>query len=456
MNKNKYSKKMVGSGEEMLKVSPDAAGIDIGSKEHYVAVPADRCQEPVRAFGCFTPDLHKMAKWLKSCAVKTVAMESTGVYWVPVVQVLEQYGFNVKLVDARQTKNVPGRKTDVLDCQWIQRLHSYGLLQAAFIPDKEIRVLRSYWRHRDELVKSCARQIHLMQKALEQMNIQLHKVLSDISGLSGMRIIRMITKGDHDPHRLASLAHGSVKASKEMIAAALLGDYHREHLFALTQAVELYDIYQEKLLKCDAEIESYMNSLNSKKDPDQLGPRPGSKRRKNQPHFDLTSHLYRITGVDLTRIDGIDSMTAQTVISECGFDMSRFPTIKHFTSWLALCPNNQITGGKVRKRGTKKVKNRAADALRISAMTLHSSKTALGAYYRRMRTRLGAPKAITATAHKLARIIYNMLKHGNDYADRGQEYYEKQYKDRVIKSLKRRARELGMCLVSTETGEFVS
>lgn len=456
MNKKKCSRKMVGASKNFKQLNPDAAGIDLGSKEHYVAVPIGRCEKPVRAFGCFTPDLHKMARWLKGLDIKTIAMESTGVYWVPVMQVLEQYGFDVKLVDARQTKNVPGRKSDVKDCQWIQRLHSFGLLSPAFVPEKEIRTLRSYWRHRDELVKSAARQINLMQKALEQMNVQLHKVLSDISGQSGMRIIRSIIEGEHNPHTLAALAHSSVKQSKAKIASALTGDYHKEHLFSLTQAVEIYDIYQDKLTGCDNMIESHLSDLKSQADPARLKPRSSAKRRKNQVHFDLRSHLFRITGVDLTQINGIDAMTANTVISECGFDVRAFPTEKHFASWLAVSPNHQITGGKVKKRGTRKVKNKAADALRVAAMTLHSSKSALGAFYRRMRARLGAPKAITATAHKLARIIYNMLKYGHDYVDKGQAYYEERYKERVIKSLKRRANELGIQLVSVDTGEIVS
>lgn len=302
---------------KIRQLNPNAAGIDIGSQKHYVAVPTDCDNAPVRSFGCLTPDLHQMAKWLKSCGIETIAMESTGVYWVPVVAVLERYGFDVKLVDAYKVKNVPGRKTDVQDCQWIGELHRFGLLSGAFRPDKQIRVLRSYWRHRSTLVEACSTQIHLMQKSLEQMNIQLHKVIAEITGVTGMKIIRAIVAGERN-------------------------------------AVKL------------------------------------------------------------------------------------------------------VTGGKVRKRRTGKVQNRAARALRLAAQSLHSSKSSLGAFYRRMRARLGAPKAITATAHKLAKLVYRMLKHGMDYVDRGQQYYENQYRERVIANLATRARKIGYAVVCTNTGELVS
>ncbi len=389
---------------DLQRINPNAAGIDIGSQEHYVAVPEGQEEQCVRRFDCFTSDLHQMARWLERCGIETVAMESTGVYWMPVCEVLQRYGFEVKLVDARRVKNVPGRKTDVLDCQWIQQLHSFGLLSGAFIPDEEIGVLRSYWRQRSELIQSAAKQIHLMQKALDRMNVQLHKVLSDVTGVTGMNIIRAIVGGERDPLVLAQMRHPQVKNSEETIAKALTGEYREEHLFALKQAVDLYDFYQQKIAECDERIEQYMHTFQSKADPNALKSesakkKSGRKRRKNEPHFDLRSHLIRITGVDLTRIDGIDTMTAQTVVSECGFDMSPFPTEKHFASWLGLCPNNRITGGKVKKTKTNKVSNRVARALCIAAQSLHGSKSALGAFYRRMRQRLGAPKAITAAAH---------------------------------------------------------
>ena len=441
-------------------VHRNAAGIDVGSRVHYVAVPRERDEEPVRHFGCTTPDLHELARWLKACGVDTVAMESTGVYWVPILQVLERYDLEVKLVDARQVKQVPGRKSDVQDCQWLQQLHSFGLLSGAFLPPKEIGVLRSYWRQREQLVDSGAQQIHRMHKALEQMNLQLHKVLSDISGVTGMRIIRAILAGERDAVVLARMKHPQVKSSEEDLAKALTGEYRQEHLFALRQAVELYDVYQGKVAECDEQIERYMAVLKPKGNLQELARKPPKRnkrtRRKNEPYFDLRGRLYEMTGVDLTQIDGIDALTAQTVVSECGFDLSAFPSEKHFTSWLGLCPNNRITGGKVRRRSTRKVVHRAAQALRVAAQSLHSSKSALGAYYRRMRMRLGAPKAITATAHKLARLVYRMLRYGQDYVDQGQKYYEKQHRLRVLKNLKRRASEMGYELLRAKTGEVVS
>jgi transposase len=401
-----------------------------------------------------------MAKWLKSCNIETIAMESTGVYWVPVVAVLESYGFDVKLVDAYKVKNVPGRKTDVKDCQWLQELHRFGLLSGAFRPEEQIQVLRSYWRHRGEMVESCSRQIHLMQKALEQMNIQLHKVITDITGVTGMKIIRAIVAGERDAVRLAEMRHPLIKNSTDTIAKALTGEYRQEHLFTLKQALEIYDIYRDKIVECDRQIESYMQTFERKSDVKDLDSKSGkkniNKRRKNQPNFDLKTRLFEMTGVDLTLIDGIETMTAQTIVSECGFDMSTFPTEKHFTSWLGLCPNNQITGGKVRKRRTRKVQNRASLALRLAAQSLHNNKSALGAFYRRMRARLGAPKAITATAHKLARLVYRMLKYGMDYVDIGQQYYEKQYQKRVIENLTKRARQMGYKIICENTGELVS
>jgi len=445
---------------KIMQLNPNAAGIDIGSRRHYVAVPADRDDEPVRSFGCLTPELHQMAKWLKSCGIETIAMESTSVYWVPVVAVLESYGFDVKLVDTYKVKNVPGRKTDVKDCQWLQELHKFGLLSGAFRPDKQIQVLRSYWRHRGELVESCSRQIHLMQKALEQMNIQLHKVITDITGVTGMKIIRAIVTGERNAVTLARMKHPLIKSSTDTIAKALTGEYRQEHLFSLRQALEIYDIYQNKIIECDRQIEGYMKTFESKAQADDLDSKTGkksrSKHRKNQPHFDLKARLFEMTGVDLTQIDGIETMTAQTIISECGFDMSRFATEKHFTSWLGLCPDNRITGGKVKKSRTRRVQNRAARALRLAAQSLHHSKSALGAFYRRMRSRLGAPKAITATAHKIAKLVYRMLKYGCDYVDSGQLYYEKQYRQRVLKNLTRRAREMGYDIICTTTGELVS
>jgi transposase len=437
-------------------VHPNAAGIDVGSRKHYVAIPAHCGEETIRHFGCLTPDLHEMAKWLKQHDVDTVAMESTGVYWIPVAQILDHYDIEVNLVDARSVKNVPGRKSDVQDCQWLQELHSFGLLRSAFRPTKEMVVLRSYWRHRKELVQSASEQIHLMQKSLELMNLQLHKVISDITGVTGLKIIRAIVAGERNPSVLAQMRHKSIKSSEATIRKALTGQWREEHLFTLQQALEGYDFYHRQIAACDQRIERYMGTLPSNGNGDPVEKRGKGHRRKNQVHFDLRSELHRITGVDLTTIDSIDVLTAQTVISECGYDMSRFPTEKAFSSWLGLSPNNVITGGKIRRRSTRKVNNRAADALRVAAQSLHRSKTALGAYYRRCKGRLGPPKAITATAHKLAILIYRMLKYGMDYVDQGQEAYEKRYQETLLRSLRKRVRQMGYEVVSLRSGEVVS
>ena len=390
----------------------------------------------VREFGCLTPDLHEMAQWLTSCGVDTVAMESTGVYWVPIAEVLEAHGLEVHLVDARQTRNVSGRKSDVLDCQWIQQLHVHGLLCGAFRPTKEMEVLRNYWRQRDTHVAACTQQIHRMQKALEQMNIQLHKVLSDITGATGMKILRAILRGERDPELLCRHCHVSCKRPREDFVKALTGQYREDHLFALQQAVELYDLFHDKLRALDEKMRLYMRRIKSNTQheaPSLPAPKKQSRtyRRKNQPYFDLRSELIRICGVDLTQIDGIDAMTAHTIITEQGIDMTAFPSEKHFASHLGLCPNNQITGGKIRKRKTRNVQSRAAKALRIAALSLHRNDSALGAFHRRIKGRHGPAKAITATAHKLAKIIYRMLKYGEEYVRKGSDHYEKQYEKQI-------------------------
>lgn len=434
----------------LSKLNLNTAGIDIGAEEHYVAVPEDRDKRPVRTFRCFTSDLHAMAQWLKECRIDSVAMESTGVYWIPVFQILETYGFEVKLVNARHVKNVPGRKSDVQDCQWLQNLHSYGLLSGSFRPEDQICVLRSYWRHRDNLLRYASSHIQHMQKALTEMNIQLHKVISDITGVTGMRIVRAIIAGERDPLVLADMRDRRIMCSVQDIVKSLEGDYREEHMFALKQAVELYDFYHQKIEACDRQIDNCLAQFDSKLDIN-TNPAPPSKkanrkRRRNEPKIDLHTHLYRITGADLTRIDGLDVMTVQTVITEVGLNPGSFPTEKHFASWLGLCPDNRITGGKVKSSKTRKVVNRAAEAFRMAAESLHSSASALGAYYRRMRTRLGAPKAITATAHKLARIFYRLWKNGQSYLDPGADYYEQKYKERVIKNIKTKAKQLGYAI----------
>lgn len=433
----------------------------MGSTSHYVAVPPQDHAKSVREFGCLTPDLHEMAQWLKSCAVDTVAMESTGVYWIPVAQVLESHGVAVHLVDARQIRNVSGRKTDVQDCQWLQQLHGYGLLRGAFRPAPEMEVLRGYWRQRDNHVRACTQQIHRMQKALEQMNLQLHKVLSDITGKTGMLILRAILRGHYDPKHLVEFCHAGCKHSREDFVKALTGYYRQDHLFALQQAVELYDVFHDKLDALDLKMQTYMHPLQGPVPQHRSAQTPTRKRsrtyrRKNQPNFDLHGELIRICGVDLTKIDGIDAITAHTVITEQGIDMSRFPTEKNFASHLGLCPNNPITGGKIRKRKTRKVQSRAAKALRVAAQSLERNDSALGAFYRRMKGRHGPAKGITATAHKLAKIIYRMLKYGEQYVDKGQEQYERQYKEQKLKSLIKQARKMGYELYLPETGELLS
>ncbi len=353
------------------------------------------------------------------------------------------------LVDARKVKNVSGRKSDVLDCQWLQQLHTYGLLQGAFRPVDQIVVLRSYLRQRAMLIRAASAHIQHMQKALQQMNVLLHHVVADITGMTGMAIIRAILAGERDPHVLAACRNARCKQSAEVIAKSLVGTYREEHLFALPQAVTLYDTYQLQILACDQRIEQYVASRG--KATDDLPPPTGKPQKTpthNQLRFDARTYLFQLTGVDLTRIDGIDAVTALTVLGEIGTDMSRWKSVKHFTSWLGLCPGTKISGGRVLGTKSKPTANRAAAALRLAATSLYRSRSALGAYLRRMTARLGKPQAVTATAHKLARLVYSMLTHGTEYVDAGQDYYEQQHKERVVRNLTRRAKELGFLLVS--------
>jgi len=436
--------------KEFRHVNLHAAGIDIGARQHFVAVPEGRDPDghDVREFGTCTVDLHAVADWLAACDIDTVALESTGVYWIPLFELLAERGFDVKLVDPRQLKHAPGRKTDVLDCQWLQQLHTFGLLTAAFRPDDAICVLRGYLRQRAMLVTYAAQHIQHMQKALEQMNVKLPEVVTDITGVTGMGIMRAIVGGERDPQALAALRDCRCHHDAATIARALQGSWREEHLFALRQALELFDVYQGKLADCDRTIEACLTAFDDQSGGTPLPPAPRtSKRPRNAPAFDARSQLYRLTGVDLTRIDGIDAHTALKIVAEIGLDMTRWPTEKHFASWLSLSPGSKISGGKVLSSRTKHSANRVAAALRISASALHHSRSALGAFFRRLKTHLGAPKAITATAHKLARLIYNMLKHGTEYVDQGQQYYEQRYQQRVLSNLSRRAQELGYRLL---------
>jgi transposase len=434
-------------------VHPDAAGIDVGGSEHWVAVSPDRDAEPVRRFGCFTADIHEMARWLVEKGVRSVALQSTGVYWMPVFEILEQYGLEVYLVNARHTKNLPGRKSDVQECQWLLKLHAFGLLNNSFQPTDEIRVARSLWRQRGNLTATASSTIQRMQKALIEMNIQLSGVLSDLSGVSGMTIIHAILDGERDPWALAALVQAGVKAKPAEIAKSLEGNWRKELLFILRQEVELYAVYQRKIAECDEQLRNHLKSFSTKVDPESqpLGAKPkGKKGSKNAPQFDLRSELYRITGIDWAQINGIDVLTAQTILTEAGADLKAFGSEKQFASWLGLCPTNETSGGKVLNRRSRKVVNRAATALRNAASTLLRSQSYLGAQYRRLRTHLGAPKAITAMARKLACLFYRLIKHGQQYVDKGTEYYEAKYREQQIRALTKRAQKLGLQLVIPE------
>lgn len=430
---------------------PNAAGIDIGSASHFCAVPADRDDEPVREFSSFTADLNALADWLKSCGVDTVAMESTGVYWIPVFELLESRGFTVLLVNARHVKNVSGRKSDVLDCQWLQQLMTYGLLRGAFRPAEQVCVLRSLWRQRGMLLRSQGRHVQHMQKALTQMNLQLTNVLADIVGESGQKILRAIVAGERDAHVLGAMKNVRVRASVDEIARSLQGTWRAEHLFALKQALAAFDFVGTQLAECDAEIERQLQGLKLHEGEPAKGKKRG--RARNAPKFDLRTQLFQMCGVDLTRIDGVDVTTALAVVSEVGADMSKFATVKHFTSWLGLCPGTKITGGRVMSGKTARVVNRAAQALRLAAAALRSSKSALGAYFRRLCSRMDKPKAVTAAAHKIARLIYTLLTKGQEYTDQGQDYYEERYRERVLRALSQRAAKLGMQMVPIAPAE---
>lgn len=423
----------------------DAAGIDIGSRSHWVAVPTDRDDKDVREFSSFTADLNRLADWLTRCGIKTVAMESTGVYWIPLFELLAERGFEVLLVCASHLRNVPGRKSDVLDCRWIQRLHSFGLLRGSFRPVEEVVELRTYMRQRERLVQDAARHVQHMQKALLEMNLQVHHVLSDITGVTGMKIVRAILAGERDGAKLAELCDPRCKQPKDVVAAALQGHYKSEHLFVLDQAVEAYDLHQGLLVKCDARIEQVLSRLAALSDPpDQPCPPPRhGAPHGNQPKFAIQSPLHRVCDVDLTQIPGIAPATALNLIAEVGTDMERWPTDKHFTSWLNLAPGTKITGGKVLSGRRGPSKNRAGLALRQAAVSVGRTKTALGAFYRRIALRRSAAIAVVATARKLGALVYRALKHGQAFVEQGLAVYERQQEDRTLRSLKKRAAELG-------------
>ncbi len=428
-------------------VHPDAAGIDIGNESHYVAVPPTRDSQPVRRFGCTTAELKAMAQWLKQCGIRTVAMQSTGVYWIAVYDILEAADLEVYLVNARETKNLPGRKSDVQESQWLMKLHTYGLLRNSFRPSQQIRMMRTYWRQRNDLVQAAGRHILRMQKALTQMNIQLANVLSDVSGMTGQAIINAILAGERDPHKLAEFRDPRVKASKHEIALSLEGNWQEDLLFVLKQEQDGYEFCQKQMLECDRQVEQY---LQQREDRSKGTPLPEEKRKGrlkkkkgNAPQFDLRGELFRMSGVDLTQIDSIDVMTATTILSEVGWDMGKWETEDHFVSWLRLCPDNRISGDKIIGKGRLPTKNRVSISLKMAASTLRRSNTYLGAQFRRFRTKLGSPIAIKAMAAKLARLVYRMLRHGMKYVDQGAKFYETQHRNLQIKQLKWKAAKLG-------------
>lgn len=421
-------------------VFPNAAAIDIGASSHWAAVPPHSSDAPVREVGTMTDDLNGLADWLISCGVDVVALESTGVYWIPVYEVLEQRGLKVWLVDARQVKYVPGRKSDVQDCQWLQRLMSYGLLRPAFRPGADVCVIRAVARQREVLLTQQASWVQRMQKALVQMNLQLTEVISDVMGQTGQAIIRDIVAGQRDAKALARHRHRRVKASEQDIVRALTGNWREEHLFVLEQALGMYDDIAARLRVCDDKLgellaERCAASVNLGK-----APRAGSKARAEH---DVRQQLANWAGADLTRINGLGLDSVMKILSEIGTDLSRFANVKHFCSWLGLAPATKISGGKVISARTKRSANRVRQALKMAAMSLSHSDSALGAFYRRLCSRMDKPRANTATAHKLARMVYFMLTRGEAYVDQGQQRYEEQQRQRSVAALKRRAAALG-------------
>lgn len=429
-------------------INPRAAAIDVGSRFHVVAVAPELSDQPVQTFLAFTDDLQRMARWLKELGIATVAMESTGVYWVAVYEVLQACGIEVVVANARDARSVPGRKSDVNDAQWLQRLHACGLLRGSFRPEREIAELRAYLRLRERHLDYAASHIQHMQKALTFMNLQLHHVVSDVTGVTGLRIVRAIVAGERDPKVLARMRDIRCKASIETVEAALIGNYQPEHVFALQQSLALYDFYQAQVAECDLRIEQVLARL-AAEHPHPDAPLPKARHRTRQPNavdFEVRPLLHQILGTDLTQIHGIGPYLALRLISECGTDLSRWPTAKHFTSWLALSPGCKISGGKVLSSRTRKTSNPIAAHLRLAAVTVGRTSTALGAFYRRLAARIGKAKAVTATARKLAILFYNTMRFGQQYCDPGADQYERAYRDRVIKQLHRRAAEFGFRL----------
>ncbi len=441
--------KPVAEGDALTVLNSNAAGIDIGLEEMWVSVRADRDPEPVRRFGMNTPDLLAVADWLKACGVETVAMESTGVYWIPLYEVLEARSFQVYLVNARHAKNLPGRKKDETDAQWLRRLHTFGLLNNSFRPEAEMCALRAYMRQRADLIEHRAAHIQHMQKALHQMNVRLSPTVKDITGVTGLAIIRAILAGERDPVQLAELRDPRCAQPKSEFVAALTGNYRDEHVFALKQALALYEAYTQQILECDQELERKFSALKPIHEDDLPPLDPTDKRNthsKNGPAYDARSLLYRLLGVDLVAVDGLNEVTAQTVITEIGTDMRRWRDEKHFCAWLGLAPHNDISGGKVLRSRTLKTHNRAGQALRLAAQVAGKRQTAYGAFFRRMRAKHGAKKAIVATAHKIARAIYIMLRDHKPFHETSAAAYDQREREREIARLKRKASMLGFAL----------
>lgn len=446
--------------EPITIVHPNAGGLDIGAREIWACVPPDREGKTVQVFGTFTPDLHKLADWLVSNGVDTVAMESTGVYWIPIFEILEAHGLKVYLVNARHIKNVPGRKSDYMDCQWIQKLHTLGLLTGSFRPDNEMCALRAYLRHRAQLIQHRAPHILHMQKALLQMNIQLSQVLTDTTGETGLAILRAIVSGERDGVKLAQLRDPRCKSSEETIAKALIGDWKEEHLFALQQSLELFDFYTAQLAACDAQLQRQYSAMKPRweipSDQPLVSSAQRKKRLKNAPPFDVETEILRLTGVDLAAVDGLSGSHAQTILAEIGTDMSKWPTVKHFTSWLGLAPHNDVSGGKVLHSQTLRTRNRAGQAFRQAAIAVSRGSSAFGAYYRRKRAQGGPQFAQVATAHKIARTVYHLLKHQVQYVDFGAESFEQKQRDRDVAALRKKATKLGFTLNTAEVAQVAA
>ena len=452
--------KQTKQSEQLARVHPNAAGLDIGSREIFGSIPPDRDGPTVKCFGTFTPDLNNLADWLIKNEIDTVAMESTGVYWIPLFELLEARGLKVYLVNARHIKNVPGRKSDVQDCQWLQKLHSLGLLTASFRPDAEIVQLRAYLRHRAELLRHRAPHVLHIQKALQHMNLQLPQVLRDVMGVTGMAILRAIVAGERDAVKLAQLRNPGCKSSEETIAKALTGDWKDEYLFVLKQSLELFDFYTQQVTACDAQIQQQYVAMKPQWEylPTNTLPlaKPQRKKRKNEPGTDVQSEIIRLTGVDLVAVGGLSDSLAQTIISEIGTDVSKWPTEKHFASWLGLAPHNDISGGKVLRSRTLPTMNRAGQAFRQAAVAVSRSHSAFGAYYRRKRAQRGPQFAQVATAHKIARTVYYLLKHRVQYVDIGADAYEQKQREREVNALRKKAAKLGFSLVIPESTEVAA